>query len=633
MRYFCPKCQKRHDVTDIAPDLWEIVADETFKKLEDAFHTGDDEGMIRLYYRLRRFVKDERFARRFFALPGKNIESALLNPARTETTLRGIYRISLETLLRIYAASGAHRQYEVEEGQDGNYDDDSAACANPLDVAAALSQNAEKEYVFEKEMVFYFHRAGGDREGTLVFEHLTDANGDPFTVKSDDLTAKQGKMRGFTRICPHCGTPVARVIGRAPELVVAMAGPGRSGKTACVTAILSALDSGKYSSYGLRLETVGNDEHWRERRKEITERYNKGYQVIKTANSETASSLSNSVIVCFGREKRVLTFVDMPGEFWANDKTGELDAEFFKQFSGLYMNIDFIWYFITKLSAYQYELPENEADYSDEQRKLAEMTTDKVSTISASRASVINGTFGAVSEILTANGRKMPPVAVILTKPDVDMGDGDITRQYGLFPVNARNVTSVNSDEVREILIADHRGNHRLNESKFFARNIKVRNFFKDKSNGVISAIENNCPYRTYMSVSFYGHPAARVPDADASGTNEFVEPMPPTPYRELYPLIWVMACSAAVPIVHGCSWSWKNLFGVYGKPLPGSENVMFHAGRYAYRREPERKLKDRETDLWTVETDIAANMLLEGIGGRDRINYTETAFKHKKPE
>ena len=58
----------------------------------------------------------------------------------------------------------------------------------------------------------------------------------------------------------------------------------------------------------------------------------------------------------------------------------------------------------------------------------------------------------------------------------------------------------------------------------------------------------------------------------------------------------------------------------------------MFHAGRYAYRREPEQKLKDREMDLWTVETDIAANMLLEGIGGRDSINYTETAFKHKKP-
>lgn len=632
MEYFCPKCQRRHEVEDIAPDLWEIIADEAFKNLETVFPTNDDEGMIRLYYRLRKFVRDKDCARRFFAPPGKTIEHMLGSPVRSETTLRGVYRLPLEDLLTFYADSGAHRRYEAEEGQNGDYFDDSAVCADPKAVAEEMRETAEKAYVFEKEMVFYFLRAGNAADAPLVFDHVTDLAGDPFTVKNDDLTAEQGRMRGYRRVCPHCGNPVARVIGRAPELVVAMAGPGRSGKTACVTAILSALDSGRYNSYGLRLETVSYDEHWRSRRVEIVERYNKGYQVVKTSNVETASSLSSSVIVCFGREKRVITFVDMPGEFWANDKTGELDAEFFRQFSGLYMNIDFIWYFMTKLSAYQYELPESESDYTPEQKRLADMTTDKVSTISASRSSVINATFGAVSEILQANGRKMPPVAVILTKPDVDMGDGDITRRYNLFPNNTRNVASVNSDEMREVLIADHHGTHRLNEAKFFAKSILSRNFFRERGGGVISAIENNCPYRTYMSVSFYGHPAARVPDGEETdtGTNA---PMPPMPFRELYPLIWIMACSGAVPIVHNCSWAKKNIFGGYGTPVAGSLQYLFRAGSYAYRGAPKNKQSEREADSWKMEADIAANMLLEGNAARSTINYTQTAFLHRKPE
>lgn len=671
MKYFCAECKTKHDTSDIAADMWSICANEIIcvinrikenmqveelddlnaqipivKAFNDAFHKNSfiDHGdgtdvqavIATTHDELLRFLREPQLiGHKKMALPASKIRDRLVDSSLMGSVISGTYSLSLRELFKIFGdyleltAANIAGNLEVVK-----------SCKKYMEI---VPSNLLDDKVYDKQLRFSLLPAeGGNNE--LYLDRVTDTNDDPRCLGDLEIsnTIVRSDMVGFIRVCPHCGKRLSRAAGTAPEIVVALAGSPRAGKTSCMTAIASALWSGKYGPFGMNIAQTRNDPGWEALLNEIR-LYQKGYAVTKTP-IEQVSVPAYSLPINIMNQRRVLTFVDMPGEFWA-DREGAIDANFFSQYQGIYSNIDCIWFFISKFTVLRTELRKdaNASEKLNETRaQLAENTADTSDLITAADYNNIEASFSQIRDGLRAMGKELPPVAVIVTKPDIAATEADrddmLCTHYDFFPAptlvkpkeendNKRkdevgenigvDVGAKNLERVQRVLVRN-RNDIVLNEIEFFKNSILAARYVLARNSNLFNAIQTACPRKTYMSIAAYGIPAKNRHDAASASDEQEKLPlyMSPNPYKEIFPLLWTLSICGYIKIRHWCKWrhyKWPAALRIIADEEETEEDIVAD-----YRR------PSTNTDRRIMEDDIASNLF--PVSDRYKVSVIEHA-------
>ena len=594
MTFFCAKCQKRHDVKDISADLWEICKEDIVSGLEtltdrmkgESFAADQDaeNAISDLRDNLTVFIREgasaeecelkEKFKSLFALNPGN--AARLRGARREENTIFGTYCVSLDELFQLYTYYSPKKINEMI-----------------IEIIGIVPKEWFDKPVCEKEIKVCL-----DANGAV--DKVTDNNNIPF--------ARGTKMLGFQRICPHCGRTLSRAVGRAEEIVVALAGSPRAGKSSCMVAMASSLIG--QNNLGIRVVPLPHDDAWESMEEEI-ELYQKCRKVTKTPDVQKEVPSHSMLLEINDRvqTKRVLTIVDMPGEFW---QVGEgLTADFFKQYSGLYENIDCIWFVTSKATV---RLSQNQIP--DHVRKnLNDQTSEDADVIFKANPSNLEKNFGTLKSHLDARGKPMPPTLVVLSKPDFMVSDIDeqITIDHCLFPQN-EDVVSRNAEELSKLVRHDTSRLYGVNEIFLYRHSKDVREYIQDSNPQFLRAIENNCEDRFYAAVSAYGQPAV---------DNE-MDYRRPTPYHELYPLLWTLAITGGTKVYHKCSWLTTGVFGNIKDTQDTEEGVLFPHSQ-TEKIIASAKSRQKADDLGIVYNDLKSNLFMHGD------EYAKTIIRHKR--
>lgn len=519
--------------------------------------------------------KGETRVNSFFSLNPINLKQ-LSSPVQNGNTVSGTYTITLKALITLYLNYGVGKNSRMGE------------IAQKLIVPNWLARP-----ICEKQVIVYL-----DENGAL--DKVTDVNNVAFE--------RDNVMLGSVRICPHCGRELSSASGRAEEIVVALAGSPRAGKSSCMVAMVNSLINGQLA--GVKAVPDVQDRKWNALKVEI-DNYQKCAKITKTPDKQTEVPAHSLLLQLQDREmtKRVLTIVDMPGEFWQSGSG--LTADFFSQYSGMYENIDCIWFVISKATVRlsQSTIPESVKG------KLTGETSEDADVIQKASPFSLAANFDQLKRHLRAKvGRGIPPTMVIVSKPDFIVSDTDAeeTRKYDLFPADADMISSANMDDTTRIVKHEGQRYYGVLERKLYMHSANVRNFVRATNPALLSAIEDNCEDRFYTSLSPYGRPASMDDWTEAT----------PTPYHELHPLLWTLAITGASRIYHDCRWLKKNFLGY----VTSREDTL-EAVRFDYRRElaPPRKMTTGAKDFIAIQRDVSNNLLMHNG------TFVHTVIEHGK--
>lgn len=582
MTYFCTKCQKRHPVTDISADLWSIVRDDVTMELDElsirlqqqAKEKNGDE-IADFFDALIRFINDaesipvdtsafygEKSVNAFFPLNATNIRQ-LQNIGKSGRTISGTYVITLQQLFDLYSRHAPGRSERLVEAARKH-----------------ISGEWMQSPVCQQRITAFF-------DTNYVLDKVTDQNDVPFDI--------HGRMLGFRRICPHCGRELSRAAGRAEEIVVALSGSPRAGKSSCMVAMANSLLQNGHT-YGLSIVPMSHDNQWEQLSQEM-ETYRKCGKITKTPDTQRIVP-SHSMLIRLKDARateRVLTIVDMPGEFWQSGRG--LTAEFFQQYSGIFENIDCIWFVVSKATVRM-----SQSNIPDAIRQvLADNTSEDVEVIRNANPMNVGINFGMLKDQLASSMQKaMPPTMIIVSKPDFVVGpaDREETRKYQLFPDSSEDISGCNARETASALKMDRERLYGIREAPMFAHSRNVRTFIDKVNPTLLAAVEDNCHNRFYASLSPYGRPARE-------GTEGYEVP---TPYHELFPLLWTLSVTGALRVYHPCSWQKLNWLHA----IVRTENTE-EAVQYDYRTPTESVSRSRQQqDVALLRADVCRNLFMQ---------------------
>lgn len=516
----------------------------------------------------------------FFAFNYTNIKQ-LSNIQVNGTTVTGTYTIDLKTILDLYERCAA---------------EDALITLNH--VRRILSADWLARTVCQEEIIALFDSNG-------VIDRVTDRDNVPYPKGED--------MLGFIHICPHCGREMSRAVGAAEEIVVALAGSPRAGKSSCMVAMINSLLSG--GCPGVRVIPMPQDKKWSALSEEV-EYYKKCAKITKTPDNQIEVPSHSLLIQLNDRDKtkRVLTIVDMPGELW-QDGNG-LTADFFAQYAGIYENIDCIWFVISKATVRMSHI----SDISD--RVMEELVTNASEDITiikkANPMNLANNLNTLSTQLAKKCGKPMPPTIVIVSKPDhmVSTNDAEDTERYRLFPSGDEDVANCNAEELSRLLKTDSERLYGMTQWVMCEHAANVRAFIDDISPAFLPAVEDNCADHFYVAVSPYGRPALERSE----------ETETPTPYHELFPFLWTLSIMGVIKIYHNCCWLKKNFFGSVVSQEDTKEAILFHYADKTTtdgRRKPDRRAEDR----CRINATIRNNILMNGPKYLE-----ETVFQHERP-
>lgn len=601
MDFFCAKCQKRHNVKMISADMWSVCGKQLREEVKNWFeswqnddHSDNAEAMRRLKDDILTFLgladangalSMEPFAGRsadarinaYFALYEGNFKNQLVGMTTVPGKTTGIYIIRLGMVLTLYM----------------HWMDADEACVK---LAEQLQEGLRDTVILEQPITITYND-----NGTL--NRVGDEKDVPFSRKN-------GEMVGFNRICPCCGRVLSRASGRAEEIVVALAGAARAGKTACLVATISALNSGKFA--GAQIIPQAHDGMWTRLEKEVRF-YERGEKVEKTPiNLNEAPAYSFLIKMKDPHEtQRVLTVVDMPGEAWFSEKG--LAEQFFRDYAGIYENLDAIWMVISKATiclSGAFTIPE---DVGQELNHVASEDVEIIQNAAPERLHT-NLDF-----LRTKLHKKLPPTLVIVSKPDYQLrGEADA----GLFPTNCGDIAYTSREELDRLVNINTRELVGMRQTPLWNHAADVRDFIKNTAPKYIEAIEQNCEDRFYMSVSPYGHSASdRTADPDSNVCENL-----PSAYHELYPFLWTMAIHGAVPISQHVTWITRDILGRVRDEESQNRPYFFRCRREQQVPMLKGNAKIQWEDLLQIEKTIGDNLLMHTLKCS-----TEVVLNHKR--
>ena len=594
MRFFCVSCQKKYDIGDIGIDMLSIIKEELGSNLQNAYNGKAPKGIFQnlgnmklgeeakekiteFHGGLKKFVEETARPRDFY-IKGSEVKKILKDPQESGSVISGYYQITLKDLAEKYIAANPKEK------------------ANFSKYIQLLGAEVGKDCVYSRKMNFNYavHKTGNYRVLTEVYDEHHVA-----------FETQEGEKLGRRRICPYCGRRLSSVVGLAPEIIVGLIGSPRAGKTSCMTAVAATLYNGSYSKYGMSIDSYIGDASWQQLLEEI-EKYNAGIKITKTPDGNNQVP-SYSFMISFGRDahkrKCVLTFIDMPGEFWQKDGGG-MTKEYYEKYSQLYNNIDCVWSIISKLSV-------NEVDLNGDgelAKRIREETSEDAEIVNNSSYVYLRDNFRNLSEHLKRN--KIPPTVVIISKTDCAIYeelDQKEARDYRLFPIET-DVRDKNMHDVQ--LILKHEDEDVvLNEKEFFEFGKDARAFIAKKNPSLLQAIEEYCPDRFYVSMAAYGRKADEDPmkNVNTSGMSKkqaaerrrelYSGRKKPTPYHEIFPLLWTLSITGQLKLQHLCEHRKLGLFG-------GTSSVT---------RSSRRGYFDYRDELDGIKEDINYNLMMHG--------------------
>lgn len=509
----------------------------------------------------------------FFSLNYTNIKQ-LSNVTRDGLTITGTYTIPLGIMLYLFSKHAAGRGQNMDEA-----------------INKCIPPEWKTKPVYQEQVVVFFGENG-------VLDKVTDVHNVPFSNGED--------MLGFRHICPHCGRELSRAVGCAEEIVVALAGSPRAGKSSCMVAMVNSLLEDKCP--GVRVVPIPQDRKWSALNSEV-EHYRQCAKITKTPDNQTEVP-SHSILIQMkdpAKTKRVLTIVDMPGELW--QAGNGLTSDFFAQYAGIYENIDCIWFVISKATIRMSQVGEIPDEIKQD---LILKTSEDVDVIKkANPANLMTNLNMIKSQLAARLGKPMPPTVVIVSKPDhfVSEIDKEKTHQFRLFPADTMDIAGYNAGDIVRVLRSDSDRLYGLNQMPICAHANDVRSFIEDINPAFLSAVEDNCQDRFYVALSPYGRPA--VERGVMAGA--------PTPYHELYPFVWTLAIMGGVKVYQNCCWLKRGFLGKIVDQEDTREAITFH---YAQRNLPEGPGKQNQQvkDHNIVYGAISNNLLMNGRKYLDRI-------------
>lgn len=606
--YFCTKCQKRHPISDISADMWSICKpglsnkitslledfyDEMVEKRSDELNALDDvlSGFVNKTGTVT--IDTEAYSGRvrvnqLFALNSSSM-SMIEGRKVSGSTLSGDYTVTLGKIIDLV------HKYTTDE-------DDIEA----IEVGGSLLTNEMMMTpVVSIPIMVQFNKHG-------AVDMVCDKENVPFEMN--------GTMVGMERICGHCGQQLSRNAGYAEEIVIALAGTPRAGKTSTMIAMVHSLLNNPNNP--IRVLPMGHDVQWKNVEKEV-ELYRRGFKITKTpVNYENAPAYSMLVRLNDSKgTERVLTMIDMPGEFWEGGDG--LTAEFFRNYMEVYRNIDCIWYMISKASVVMstyYNIPHQIVE------KLKHETSETEELIQKAHPNMLMNNLSMLKEQFRSTlGKELPPIMVIVTKPDYcsSQVDADETYKYRLFPVGSDNIAQINAQQSRYITAVRNNVLYGLMEKNYYEQAYYVRMYIQEKNKALLDAIESNCPNRSFVALSPYGHPAVTPDSDDGQSGYESNTPETPEAFRELYPVLWTLGITGAVPIVHQVKWMTKGLLGAVTSEETTQEMVTID-----FRTEVDpnyRPKRQNERDNLQIQKDICSNMMMQGA------RFLNTCIDHKR--
>ena len=201
MEFFCAKCQRKHEVSEIAADIWSICKEDVNACLSnissemDAHRPEHGEDKI-VYRKFRNLVSESRDAEdvkttingfhayliKFinenpkvafeFMMRGSEIKEYLTDAQIVESTVTGNMCISLGRIIELYRQYGARTTSE-----DEFYN-------KYLDI---ITDDILRENIYEKRMTFYYNKVRFQDEVDYVLERGTDENNVPFAMAAKCL--------------------------------------------------------------------------------------------------------------------------------------------------------------------------------------------------------------------------------------------------------------------------------------------------------------------------------------------------------------------------------------------------------------------------------------------------------------
>jgi len=583
MNFFCAKCQRRHDATAIAADMFTLCKEDMRTGIGDALeNAGQKDKDLDISIRdeltdeLTRFINtgsltpisNEHFVGKarfnvFFAL--NHADMKRIPGARMQSqTMCVDYAVTLEKLFVLYRQYAPNKSETLIE-----------------DMKKHLNKDWMQDPVCTKRIKAFFYENG-------VLEKITDEYNSPAFGGTE--------MVGFTRICPHCGYELSRASGCGEEIVVALAGSPRAGKTSCMVAMASALTAG--ATPCLSMLPAQHDKKWEALQQEIR-RYNKCLKITKTpSDQKEVPSLSLLLQLNDLRQtKRVLTIVDMPGEFWQSGNG--LTADFFTQYSGLYENIDCIWFVISKISVLlsQSEVPE---DILDDIRRNA---SEDLVHIQGSNAANLHMNLSGLKSHLESQGKKMPAALVIVSKPDYFISELDKKNTYEFELLPEQDVANANANELVHLLPQGRTIG--LREYEMWGHSDHVRSFIDKHNRSLLQAIESNCADRFYVTLSPYGRPA----EEERPGWENDPTYPKPIPYHELYPLLWTLAVNNGILVSHRVTYVKRNFLKMVTASHHEIESVPFNYRVKELRPKDESQLTKDEKERLALRREIIKSL------------------------
>ena len=646
MEYFCAECQCKHNSEEISLDIWNIMRSKisdnirslmmpdnsdnelpvynSFSKLRNA-EQKDKDVVSKVHMALSQYIRyngdyDSSMRKKFMtgAASYKNKIAKTINVNDKNVricTIKGIKKMSLGELLNYYKHMSNPSEEELKLVEQ---------------YEKIVGEDILKMDIYSQIMTFYFSRC--DRE-SFTIDKVTDENNVPLREHNqngdEDILRNEGMAStplGAQRFCPHCGKRLPAAAGRAKEIVISLFGAPRAGKSSIITSIASALRSGRYAErYSLSMKKQPYDDNWTRLEEEI-EKFDKCMKVTKTPigiSDVPAYSIALEVNNC----ARVLTFVDMPGEFFTDSNA--LHPQFLRNYAGIFEHTDCIWFVISKLSLEGYDFGEDIVNIQEKidlvknpalRAKLTEFnhsslefeamelldevldnmgqTSDieeKLNLEAMSRwvlrrasseadqnnkhinAQDVDMVFREIKRQIQASGSSVPPMAVIVSKPELytNYTDKKITHDLRIYPTMEADSSQKNITDLNNLTkITGGRDRTVSFNEKEYCRMVKdIRDYIKEKNPGMLSALESNCSRICYIAAAAYGKTAL---DPGIISTKK------PAPYHEIVPLFWTLAICGGFPVYHEIMKVKRSFLGGMRNSEPCSEPV-----RFDYRRCP----------------------------------------------
>lgn len=424
---------------------------------------------------------------------------------------------------------------------------------NPAQAGDELAKLDDKTVLYTGELGFCYEIRDGIKFPVRIRARYLEG------VLSDD------------RRCARCGRLLSPDTGRAEELRILLQGSSRAGKTSCIIAIISKLlENEDDEDAPIWAQLIGDKEDQDSDNKSFAqvqdsnnkwlrqevEYYRQGFKVEKTATGGEEPAAYSLLVKINGKEL-VLTFVDMPGEFFdrVDENTGRTVTEerLLQQYIPFYRLCDVVW------TCLRYESMVNLKLTDAEWEKLAKLSGLTKALGLASEHSRYVKRVKSLSRELENRDIEIKHHAVVLTQTDVIASfhrnnEEDRKKMQQCWILSG-------GENPLPVYIQD--GQVVIPERDLYRMCSFAREYLEAKGNTQGAAEGTNmcklfdgfCRNTHHFGMAAYGHAAAPRPNENNSlaSSAENNKAKKPEPFNVESPLMWTLAVKGYLPIEFTC--------------------------------------------------------------------------------